>query len=132
MLHCRNAHEEILQILESKKKEYGEKLWGNSHFFSAGKDIAKRYLDIGFSISFTGVITFVSAYDEALRFAPLDMIMSETDAPFVAPVPYRGKRNEPIYVEEVVKRIAEVRKEEFEIVKKTLVSNAFRVFRIAS
>jgi TatD DNase family protein len=60
--------------------------------------------------------------------APLEMIMSETDCPYVTPIPYRGKRNEPIYVQEVVKKIAEIREEDLEKVKKQLVDNAFRVF----
>lgn len=128
MLHCREAHEDMLDILGAKKKEHGERLRGNVHFFSAGKDIAKQYLDLDFTLSFTGVITFARDYDEALKYVPLGGIMAETDCPYVAPVPYRGKRNEPIYVEEVVKKIAEVRGEVFEKVREAVVENARRVF----
>ncbi|MCI0542205.1 TatD family hydrolase [bacterium] len=130
MLHCRDAHEDVLDILNTKKKEHGEKLRGNVHFFSAGKDVAKKYLNLDFTLSFTGVITFTRDYDEALIYAPLDMIMSETDCPYVAPVPYRGRRNEPVYVEEVVKKMAEVRGEEFEKVRVAMVENSKRVFKI--
>jgi len=63
---------------------------------------------------------------------PLEMIMSETDAPLVAPVPYRGKRNSPLYVPEVVKKIVELRGEDFEVVRKQMVENALRVFSISS
>ena len=130
MLHVRNAHEDALEILTEKKKQFGENLRGNSHFFSGNKEIAQRYLDLGFTVSFTGVITFTHDYDEVLKFVPLDKLMSETDSPFVAPVPYRRTRNEPSYVSEVVKKIAEIRGEDFEMVKKTLCNNAVDFFGI--
>lgn len=137
MIHCRDsdkiiadAHRDILAILNEKKKEAGEKLRGNIHFFAQIIDIARKYFALDFTISFTGVITFSSEYDEVIRLAPLDRIMSETDCPYVTPVPYRGKRNEPIFVEEVVKRIAEIRGEDFETVRAALVQNALRIFNI--
>lgn len=130
MVHCRDAHSDAIDILSSKKREYGEKLSGNIHFFSAGRDTAKQYLELGFSMSFSGVVTFAREYDDAVRYIPLDMIMSETDSPYAAPVPFRGRRNEPLYVEEVVKKIAEIRGEPFEAVAPALVANAFRIFGI--
>lgn len=130
MIHCREAHRDMIDILAAKKKEYGDKLWGNIHFFTADADVAKRYLDLGWSISFPGVITFAREYDDAVRYAPLAMIMAETDSPYAAPIPYRGKRNEPLYVAETVKKIAELREEPFETVAPVLVANAFRVFNI--
>lgn len=130
MIHCRLAHDDAIDMLSSKKREHGEKLSGNIHFFSAGPDIAKQYLELGFSMSFSGVITFARDYDDAVRYIPLPMIMSETDSPYAAPIPFRGKRNEPLYVEEVVKKIAEIRGEPFETVAPALVQNAFRVFKI--
>lgn len=130
MIHCRDAYEDATDILESYAKQYGEKLWGNAHFFAGGVEIGKRLVDINFSLSFTGVITFARDYDTVIQWSPLDMIMSETDAPYVAPVPYRGKRNEPAYVCEVVKKIAEIRGENFDTVKTTLVENALRRFCI--
>lgn len=128
MIHCRDAYSDVHEILSSYKKQNGEKLRGNIHFFAGSIDDARKFLDLDFTLSFTGVITFAKSYDEVIRFAPIEMIMSETDAPFVSPAPYRGKRNEPSYVSEVVKRIAEIREEPLEEVKKALVSNAFRVF----
>lgn len=131
MIHARDAYEELLEILEPLKKTHGDlpagrqgKLRGNVHFFAGGLDVAKRLFNIGFTISFTGVITFVRDYDEVIKSAPIDMIMSETDAPFVAPLPYRGKRNEPVFVNEVVKKIAEIRGEGEEQVRTALVNNA--------
>lgn len=109
MLHCRNAYDEVLDILESYKKEAGEKLRGNVHFFAGSIEQAKRFLDLGFTMSFTGVITFTKDYDEVIKYLPIDSIMSETDAPFVTPIPYRSKRNEPSFVVEVVKRMAEIK-----------------------
>ncbi len=130
MLHCRDAHNDLIDILRSKKKEYGEKLKGNIHFFTGNKEIAQKYFDIDFTISFTGVLTFTHDYDEVVRYAPLTHIMSETDCPFAAPVPHRGSRNEPVYVKEVVKKITEIRAGDFKIVAEALVKNANRMFDI--
>ena len=131
MIHARNAYEELLEILEQLGSRTS-KLRGNVHFFAGDILTAKRFLNIGFTLSFTGVITFTHDYDEVIKFVPLESIMSETDAPYVAPVPYRGKRNEPSYVSEVVKRIAEIKGEDFEIVQKALIDNVKRTFRIVA
>jgi TatD DNase family protein len=134
MLHFRpsgktmDAYEDGLEILNSYKKEYGDKLRGNSHFFAGNLKIAKKFIEIGFTLSFTGVITFADSYDEIIKSVPIESIMAETDCPFVAPVPYRGGRCEPVHVKEVVKRIAEIRGEDTEKVREMLVNNAFRVF----
>ncbi len=101
---------------------------GDVHFFAGSWEEAKLFLDFGFTLSFTGVVTFTHDYDEVVRNTPLDMIMSETDSPYITPVPYRGKRNEPMYVSEVVKKIAEIKGLPLETVSATLVDNAFRVF----
>ena len=136
MLHIRSskgtadAYEEALDILEKNYKKFGHKLRGNAHFFAGSPDILKRFLNLGFTVSFTGVITFTQDYDELIRQTPLDMIMSETDAPYVAPVPYRGSRNSPLYVPEVVRAIARIRGEDFEMVRKQLITNVIRNFRI--
>ena len=127
-----DAHQDILEILSEKKKIVGGRLRGNVHFFTGPLSIAKKFLDIGFTLSFTGVLTFARDYDETVRYAPLASIMSETDCPFAAPVPYRGRRNEPVYVKEVVKKIAEIRNEDFEFVRAALVSNALRFFNIST
>ncbi|OGD66990.1 hypothetical protein A2442_02545 [Candidatus Campbellbacteria bacterium RIFOXYC2_FULL_35_25] len=130
MIHCRDAHFEAINILTEKKEQYGAGLRGDIHFFSGDVDIAQAYLDLGFTMSFTGVLTFTKDYDEVVRFIPLERIMSETDAPYVAPVPYRGQRCEPSYVEEAVKKIAEIKGLDYEIVKKAMVENAVRFFGI--
>src|ERR1035437_6029303 len=130
MIHCREAYEDATDILESYSRKFGDKLWGNAHFFAGGMEIGKRLLNINFSLSFTGVITFTHDYDEVIRMTPLDMIMSETDAPYVAPVPFRGKKNSPVYVKYVAEKIAEIRGDDLETVKKALVMNALTRFKI--
>ncbi|MEQ1561187.1 MAG: TatD family hydrolase [Nitrospira sp.] len=134
MLHIRSskgtqdAYRDALDILEHHFKLSGGRLRGNAHFFAGDIDTLKRFLSIGFTVSFTGVITFTPDYDELVKATPLSMILSETDAPFVAPVPHRGKRNSPLYVEEVVKRIAEIKGEDLEVVRVAILANVMRVF----
>ncbi len=130
MIHARSSYNDVADILESYHGRQGEKLRGNMHFFAGNVDEARRFLDIGFTLSFTGVLTFTSDYDEVVRFAPLDMIMSETDAPYAAPVPFRGKRNSPLYVEEVVKALARIREIPQEEVRTAILANVSRVFGI--
>jgi len=122
-----NAYEELLGILEPLKREHGAKLRGNVHFFAGSWEVAQRFFAFDFTVSFTGVITFVRDYDEIIKKAPLEWLMAETDAPFVAPVPYRGGRNEPGYVSEVVKSMAAIRGEDEEQVRIALVNNALRM-----
>ncbi len=128
VVHCRDAHKEVIEILEVKKQEFGDKLRGVIHFFSGGISEAKQYLELGFYFSFGGVLTFTDAYDEVLKFIPIDRVLPETDAPFVAPVPYRGQRNEPIYVKEVVKRISELKNINLEEMKEVLIENTYKLF----
>lgn len=128
----RNAYIDALGILKKYSKvcpAQGEAR-GDVHFFAGDLAEAKAFLDFGFTLSFTGVITFSPDYDEIIKNIPLDMIMSETDSPYVTPVPYRGKRNEPVYVREVVKRIAEIKNLPESVVAEAIVATAKRVFRI--
>ena len=125
MLHIRNAYDDALEILKTHAK-----VKGDTHFFAGDWDTAKKFLDFGFTLSFTGVLTFTHDYDEGVKNAPLDMLLSETDAPYVTPVPHRGKRNEPSLVTEVVRAIARIRGEELETVTSQLAANASRVFNI--
>ncbi|MES2059926.1 MAG: TatD family hydrolase [Patescibacteria group bacterium] len=125
MLHIRNAYEDAIEIL----KKYPD-VKGNVHFFAGSKEIAEGFLNLGFTLSFTGVITFANEYEELLKFIPLDRILSETDCPFVSPVPYRGKRNEPAYVVEVVKKIAEIKGLSIEEVSKQLLANSKKLWNL--
>ncbi|MDP2705252.1 MAG: TatD family hydrolase [Patescibacteria group bacterium] len=132
MVHCRDAYEDVLDILELRHKEAGGNLKGNVHFFAGNVDIARRFLSIGFTCSFTGVITFTPDYDEVISYIPLESILSETDSPFVAPVPFRGKRCEPSFVSYVVERISQIKNISLDEAKKAMVDNAFRVFPLSS
>ena len=137
MIHCRDrdkehadAHRDVLAILREKKDVGAGKLRGNVHFFSQTSHIAEEYNALGLTTSFTGVITFTHEYDDVIKSSPIAALMTETDCPYVAPVPFRGKRNEPVFVKHVVEKIAEIRGEDFEIVRAQMVQNAMRVFNI--
>jgi TatD DNase family protein len=121
----RNAYDDALAILASEAH-----VLGNAHFYAGSLEQAQRFFDLGFTISFTGVITFAKAYEELVRFAPLAMVHAETDCPYVAPVPYRGQRCEPWMVVEVVRSIATIKNLPFQTVAETLRVNASRLYGI--
>lgn len=120
-----NVYDDTYEILKAHAK-----VPGNIHFYAGTYEQARKFFDIGFSVSFTGVITFAKDYEEVVRNAPLDMIHGETDCPYVAPVPYRGQRCEPWMVKEVYKSIAEIRGEDEEKVREQLVANAQRLYKL--
>ena len=131
IIHCRNAHDDMLTMLTDARSQYGDKLSIIIHFFTATGEIAQRYIDIGCYLSFPGPITYTAMYDDSIRLAPVDKILAETDSPFAAPVPYRGKRNEPVYVAEVVRKLALVRGEDVETLRAQILENTQRVFQLA-
>ncbi len=118
-----DAYLDALPILD----EFPE-VKGNIHFFAGTWPLAQEFLKRGFTLSFTGVITFAREYDEVIKNMPLDMLMAETDCPYVAPLPHRGKRNEPGYLIEVVRKIAEIRGEDLETVRNALLNNTRRIW----
>ena len=111
MIHCRpskgtdDAYEDLISQMSKVKGQMSKVV----HFFVGSLAVAKQLLELGCYFTFGGVITFARDYDEVIRFLPLEHILLETDAPFVAPEPYRGKRNEPAYVIEVAKKLAEIK-----------------------
>ena len=130
MLHIRNgsgksAYNDAFEMIKDRAK-----VLGNLHFFAGSAVEAEQFLDMGFTFSFTGVITFTRDYDEIVRYLPMDRIMSETDCPYVTPAPHRGERNEPAYVVEVVKAIARIRGEDVEKVGTAIIENARKLFGI--
>ncbi len=129
MIHCREAFSDLISILQTTHYKLQTNI-GIVHFFSGTKDDARKLLEMGFSFTFGGVITFTRDYDEVIKFIPTDRILSETDAPYVAPVPYRGKRNEPVYVIEVVKKLAEIKETDFEKMRERILENVKRIFQI--
>lgn len=135
MIHARpskgtmDAYEDALDMLEAAKREHPS-LSGNFHFFVGDVSIAERIVRLGFTCSFTAVLTFTGDYDEVVRSLPLGSILTETDAPYVAPAPNRGKRNDPLAVREVVKAIARIRGEGEEEVREAVLGNARRLFSL--
>jgi TatD DNase family protein len=126
MLHIRNAYDDALEILKAHAK-----VKGDVHFFAGDWAVAKQFLDFGFTLSFTGVVTFTHDYDEVVKNTPADMLLSETDAPYITPTPHRGKRNEPAYIPLVVERLAALKGLDEEEMAAQLLANARRVFGIA-
>lgn len=124
-----DAYEDMLDILSNYQLSTTN-FQGNIHFFVGDKKVAKDFLDEGFTISFDGPITFTREYDEVIKYVPLERIMAETDAPFAAPVPYRGKRNSPLYIKEIYKAIAEIRGEDLAIVRNQLTQNALNYWNL--
>lgn len=129
MVHCRQAFADLIKILTSESKNLNSAP-GIIHFFSGTIEDAKKLLVMGFSFTFGGVITFVRDYDEVIKYIPLDRIMLETDAPYVAPIPYRGKRNEPAYVEEVARKLVEIKNTNINTVATQTSQNAKDIFQI--
>lgn len=128
-IHTRDAMEDTYKIL---KEENIHNIGGIMHSFSGNGEWAKRFLDLGMHISFSGVLTFKKAFEvhEAAGIVPMDKLLVETDAPYLAPMPYRGKRNEPGYTRYVVERMAEIRELPVEQVAEITRNNAHRLFRI--
>lgn len=110
-----NAYEEALKVARSFPN-----VKGNVHFFAGTIRDAQAFLDLGYTISFTGVITFAPMYKELVEYVPLDRLMSETDAPYVAPAPWRGQRAEPAHVVSVIESIAHFKKLPYDSVVEAL------------
>ncbi len=130
VIHMREAAEDTLRLL---KEEEGATVGGVMHCFTGNWEVAMQALDLGFYLSFSGIVTFKNAKEirEVAQKAPLDRILVETDAPYLAPVPYRGKRNQPAYVRYVAEEIARLRGLDFAEVAATTSDNFFKLFQTA-
>jgi TatD DNase family protein len=124
-----DAYHDLIEILKKAKIEH-PKLRGDIHFFVGDVAEAQALIELDFTVSFTAVITFARDYDAVVQSTPLTSILSETDAPYVAPKSRRGERNDPLAVRDVVLKIAEVRGEDPETVRITLLQNAKRLFAL--
>ncbi|MDH5644177.1 MAG: TatD family hydrolase [Gemmatimonadota bacterium] len=123
VIHSRSADDDMVSALRETDAGYV------LHSFSSGPKLLRQGLDDGAYISFSGMITFKSWDDlEAVRAVPLDRVLIETDAPYLAPVPFRGKRNEPAFVAKVAERLAEIRDESLEEIETATTENALRCF----
>jgi len=130
--HCREAYIDLLNIIKSHLKN-GQSVRGVSHCFLGNRSEAREFLKLGFMLSFTGIITFKNVNPELLEVVketPLDRIMVETDAPYLAPTPYRGKRNEPAYVVATAQKIAELKGLSLAEVDEITTNNAIGFFNL--
>ena len=128
IIHCRDAYEDVLDILKS---EYAGGA-GIIHSFTDTWVTAKKFLDIGFSVALNGILTFdkTGKLAEVVENTPMNRLLTETDAPYLTPPPFRGKRNEPNYVQYVATRIAEIKKLSLEETANQTFQNACELFRI--
>jgi TatD DNase family protein len=131
IVHSRDAEEETVQILEREFSESSQDA-GILHCFTGSVEMAERCLKRGFYVSFGGIITFKNAEGlrKVARRVPLDRLLIETDSPYLAPVPMRGKRNEPAYVIWVARQLAELRGEELEEIGRVTTANFGRLFNV--
>ena len=129
IIHDREAHREVLQILQEEK---AETVRGVIHCFSGDWEMARACLDMGFYISIPGTVTFKKSeeYHKLVRDLPLDRMLVETDCPFLAPHPFRGKRNEPAYVRYVAEAVARIKRIEQEELAKITTQNAQKLFNL--
>jgi len=119
----KSAHDDMTELLSNDMR-------GVAHSFTGTLDEAKKYLNLGFYLGFNGIITFTNQYDEVARYAPIEQVLLETDAPWLSPVPYRGQRNEPKRVAEVANRVAELKGIQPEELVEICNQNAKKLFNI--
>ncbi|MDP1660012.1 MAG: TatD family hydrolase [Methylotenera sp.] len=131
VIHTRNAAEDTLRIM---REENAQKIGGVMHCFTESLDVALQAIELGFYISFSGIVTFKNALSikEVAQKIPLDRLLVETDSPYLAPMPYRGKTNQPSYVKNVAEEIAKLRGISFEEISIASTENFFRLFSHAA
>jgi TatD DNase family protein len=131
IIHTRSAAADTVRVL---KEEGAEEVGGVFHCFTETAEVARQALDLGFHVSFSGIVTFKNAIElkEVAKMIPLDRLLVETDSPYLAPVPYRGKLNQPAYVFHVAEEIAKLREISFESLAQATTENFFRLFHHAT
>ncbi|PCJ50532.1 MAG: hypothetical protein COA74_01760 [Gammaproteobacteria bacterium] len=127
IIHTRDAQQDTLSIIRQEK---AQSVGGILHCFTESFDMAKEAVELGFYISFSGILTFKTAQKlrEVAKAIPLDRILVETDCPWLAPVPFRGKENQPAYVVEVAKQLAELHNLSYEDIAQQTTSNFYQLF----
>jgi len=127
IIHMRDAAEDTLRIL---KEEKADEVGGVMHCFTENREVARAALDLNFMISFSGIVTFNSAKElkEVAKMVPIDRMLVETDSPYLAPVPYRGKSNQPAYVRQVAEHVAELRQTTLDEIATETTKNYFSLF----
>jgi len=129
IVHTRDAREDTLRIL---REEQAQECGGVLHCFTEDRATAQALLDLGFYISFSGIVTFRNAEQlrDAARYVPLDRMLVETDSPYLAPVPHRGKENQPAYVRDVAEYLAVLKGVSLETLAETTTANFSRLFHL--
>lgn len=129
IIHTREAKADTIEIM---KREEADKASGVMHCFTEDWEMAKKALDLNFYISFSGIVTFKTAHilQDVAKKVPLDRMLVETDCPYLAPMPHRGKMNQPAYVKHVAEFIAQLRNESFETIAQATTENYFRLFKV--
>lgn len=130
VIHCRDAHQDQAQLLREEIAAGGLSRRGLIHCFTGTAAEAAMYKELGFMVAFGGIITFGKSVADAAAQIPLDQIVLETDAPYLAPSPYRGKRNEPAYVTEVARKLAQLKETTVEEIARVTTENAKRLFAL--
>jgi len=130
IIHTRDADDDLIEIIEEELKK--GTFTGVIHCFSSGDKLAQKALEWGFYISFSGILTFKKAIElqEIAKKIPINRVLVETDAPFLAPVPYRGKRNEPAYVIETLKKLAALKEIDEGVLARQIEQNFRELFRL--
>ena len=132
VIHTRSASSDTLAILKEENETAGEggEARGVFHCFTESQDVARAVLDLGFYISFSGILTFKSAGDirDVAKFVPLERILIETDSPYLAPMPYRGKTNNPSYVPLVAQQLAQIKQQPLEVIAQATSRNFEQLF----
>tara|TARA_Y100000590_G_scaffold346906_1_gene397346 strand:+ start:2995 stop:3765 length:771 start_codon:yes stop_codon:yes gene_type:complete len=123
IVHCRNSDDDILDGIKNSASTLGV-----IHCFASTIDFAKKILDTGFIISFTGLITFVEELEQVVKEVPIEKIMLETDSPYLSPIPHRGKKNQPAYIIHIAKKIAELKNIDIEKVASITTETAYKIF----
>jgi TatD DNase family protein len=131
IIHTRDASADTLAIM---REEGAADVGGVMHCFTESLSVAKQAMEMDFHISFSGIVTFRNASElrEVARQVPLDRLLVETDAPYLAPVPMRGKRNEPAFVRYIAKQVADTKTMSFEEVAYATSANFFRLFQFGA
>ena len=131
IVHSRDAEIDTYEILKSEKKNLDFEVL--LHCFTGSKDFAKKLIDIGCYISVSGIITFKNSLDllTTVSYIPIDNLLVETDSPYLAPIPYRGKSNEPSYIIHTINKISEVKNIPKELVASKTSDNFFKIFNIS-
>ncbi len=130
VIHCREAFVDTIDVLMANKNDLLPEP-GILHFFTGTIENARQLLNLNFSFTFGGLITFNRSFDDMLKFIPLEKILVETDAPFVTPVPYRGKRNEPAFITSTIEALAKIKEVSVEIASKTALNNTTGLFNLS-